>query len=45
MRRYWLDEINFQEDQLTIGGDLHHHLVGVCRQGVGDQFELRSKGR
>lgn len=45
MRRYWLDRIEFIDDELIIQGDLRHHLVDVCRQGAGDQFELRTVGR
>lgn len=44
MRRYWSDQdlktIFEEQTILEIDGDLFHHIVDVCRQGVGSKFEL-----
>ena len=35
---YYVDPDNVEEDQLKIEGDEFHHLVNVCRNGIGDIF-------
>ncbi len=43
MRRYWLFRNDFYSSY-RIDGDLFHHIFIVCRQKVGDQFELLGRG-
>ncbi len=42
MRRYFINLITDIEigDQITIDGELFHHIFDVCRQQVGSKFEL-----
>lgn len=40
MRRYWVSKDQIQGDQLSLHGDTFHHIVEVCRQTVGDRFEV-----
>lgn len=40
MRRYRLSLDPTDLDQITLEGDLFHHIVDVCRQDVGSKFEL-----
>lgn len=40
VRRYWLDAKNKTNESVTIDGDEFHHIFDVCRQDVGDQFEI-----
>ncbi len=40
MRRYWLDQNFIHSDHVEITGDEFHHICDVCRQKVGDQFEV-----
>lgn len=42
MRRYWVHKK--PQGQVELDGDLYHHLVDVCRQRVGAQFELLNEG-
>lgn len=43
MRRYWVDESAIIENQIEIRGDSFHHICVVCRQQVGDCFEVIAK--
>lgn len=41
MRRYWLPlESRESNETLRIEGESFHHIVDVCRQGVGSRFEV-----
>jgi 16S rRNA (uracil1498-N3)-methyltransferase len=40
LRRFWIDEPVRENDNVTIAGDLFHHIRDVCRFEVGDNFEL-----
>ena len=40
MRRYWIDKKFCQNNIFKITQKDFHHICQVCRQGVGDQFEL-----
>jgi 16S rRNA (uracil1498-N3)-methyltransferase len=40
MRRYWVDKNSLDGSHFTITGDSLHHIVDVCRQGLGSKFEL-----
>lgn len=40
MRRYWLPPDKIINDDFFIEGDLYHHICNVCRQEVGNKFEL-----
>lgn len=40
MRRYLINEPLKQGDAVVISGDEFHHIHVVCRQGLGDHFEL-----
>lgn len=43
MRRYWLDPEDgsgINAEQVVIAGDSFHHILDVCRQTVGSQFEV-----
>lgn len=46
MRRYWLDKTSIHHDRVELTGDAFHHICDVCRQKIGDQFEiLGSQGK
>lgn len=40
MRRYWLDKSSIHHDHVEITGETFHHICDVCRQKLGDQFEV-----
>lgn len=40
MRRYWVDDTLEEGIPFAIAGELFKHIHVVCRQGVGDEFEL-----
>lgn len=40
MRRYWIPQENLKDGWVRIEGESFHHICGVCRQGVGDRFEI-----
>lgn len=41
MRRYYLNQQNLEiQSELTIDGESFHHIFDVCRQQVGNHFEL-----
>ena len=44
MRRYWYQGHLQTGEVGQLTGDLFHHICGVCRQGVGNKFELLSEG-
>lgn len=45
MRRYWVDERLEVAIPYAISGDLFKHIHIVCRQDIGDEFELLSAGK
>ena len=45
MRRFWLENGEWQNDQITVTGDLFHHIRDVCRFSEGDKFELLVDGK
>jgi len=48
MRRYWVEEESFQGfhvgAEVRLSGDTLHHVRDVCRQTVGDKFEVLANG-
>lgn len=40
MRRYWIDGVSEAQQTVDITGEDYHHIVDVCRQGVGSKFEV-----
>ncbi len=40
MRRYWIPESCLGPEHVVLKGDLFHHICVVCRQGLGDRFEV-----
>lgn len=40
MRRYFVEQNLQDQNELLLTGDLFHHIIDVCRQGLGSQFEL-----
>lgn len=42
MRRYWIHDSTFKDNEILIQGDLFHHIFDVCRQDVGSKFEVIS---
>lgn len=44
MRRYWLHGRSEFEHDILLQGQLFHHVVDVCRQGMGSRFELLTEG-
>jgi 16S rRNA (uracil1498-N3)-methyltransferase len=40
MRRYWITQQNWQNEELEISGDEYHHIFKVCRTTVGERFEI-----
>lgn len=40
MRRYFVDKNLIQNNQVTLKGDLFHHIIDVCRQAQGSKFEI-----
>jgi 16S rRNA (uracil1498-N3)-methyltransferase len=45
MRRFWIDMPEWENDLVSVTGDLFHHLHDVCRFTVGDHFELLTEGQ
>lgn len=45
MRRYWVDEKYFNQDTVVLADDVFHHICEVCRQGLGNKFEVLSNGK
>lgn len=44
MRRYWLPSEMFQGSEISISGDVFHHIFDVCRQSQGSKFEVLGDG-
>ncbi len=40
MRRYWVPDPAVKEQGVFLEGEVFHHICTVCRQGVGDRFEV-----
>jgi len=40
MRRYWIEKKMLHEDFITFKDELFHHIFDVCRQEVGQHFEV-----
>lgn len=40
MRRYWIEKNKIQNEIVTFKDDLFHHIFDVCRQDVGNHFEV-----
>jgi 16S rRNA (uracil1498-N3)-methyltransferase len=40
MRRYWIEKKMIFNDEVTFKDDLFHHIFDVCRQEVGNHFEV-----
>ncbi len=40
MRRYWVGKKAIKDNLVTLEGDVLHHIVDVCRQTSGSQFEV-----
>jgi 16S rRNA (uracil1498-N3)-methyltransferase len=45
MRRYWIDEKYIDENQVILHEEDFHHICEVCRQNVGDRFEVLNQGK
>ena len=45
MRRYWVPEQNFKDQQVELTGDLFQHICDVCRRKTGDRFEAICNGQ
>ncbi len=45
MRRYWVNEEKLGAEFVLIDGENFHHIVDVCRQGLGSRFEVLGRGR
>jgi len=49
MRRYWIESDDFDSHEVggfvRLTGDTLHHIRDVCRQDVGDRFEVLDDGR
>ncbi len=45
MRRYWVPESQFSGNHVLLEGDIFHHVCVVCRQGLGDRFEILAHGK
>ena len=44
MRRYWFDPEFLNDTEVEIAGDSYHHICKVCRQKLGDKFEVIISG-
>lgn len=40
MRRYWIEKKTIYNNTVTFKDDLFHHIFDVCRQSVGQHFEV-----
>ena len=40
MRRYWIEPQNLQGELVVFKDELFHHIFDVCRQDVGNHFEV-----
>lgn len=44
LRRYWVESQNIIGDNVLLEGEVFHHIIDVCRQEIGSQFEVISDG-
>ncbi|MBK8203931.1 MAG: 16S rRNA (uracil(1498)-N(3))-methyltransferase [Bdellovibrionales bacterium] len=44
MRRYWFDLEDLKDNEIHLHGEVFHHVIVVCRQGVGSKFEMLTSG-
>jgi 16S rRNA (uracil1498-N3)-methyltransferase len=44
MRRYWIPKDQIRGELVEISGDYFHHIFDVCRQEVGNHFEVLGDG-
>ena len=40
MRRYWINKSQISNDQVSFTNEQFHHIFSVCRQVVGQHFEV-----
>ena len=40
MRRYWIPTSALEGEVVQLDGDVYHHICNVCRQTIGDKFEV-----
>lgn len=40
MRRYWINANDIHEDRVTFSDEVFHHIFEVCRQDIGNHFEV-----
>ena len=40
MRRYWIEKKTIENSTVTFKDDLFHHIFDVCRQTIGNHFEV-----
>jgi 16S rRNA (uracil1498-N3)-methyltransferase len=40
MKRYWVPQDWLGEEEVSLSGDIYHHIHKVCRNDVGAKFEL-----
>ncbi len=45
MRRYWIQSQHINDTEVSIREESFHHIVDVCRQGLGSKFEILSESR
>lgn len=45
MRRYWIEKKHFNSGFINLTGDTFHHICEVCRQDVGNKFEVLNEGK
>ncbi len=43
MRRYWVPQESIAENQVSLRGDVLHHIRDVCRMRLQDRFEVLSE--
>lgn len=44
LRRYWIEPQDIIGENILLQGEVFHHVIDVCRQEVGSQFEVISEG-
>lgn len=44
VRRYWFDSKDLKNNEILLHGEVFHHVIVVCRQGVGSKFEMLTSG-
>ncbi len=44
VRRYWFDLEDLKDNEVHLHGEVFHHVIVVCRQGVGSKFEMLTSG-